>query len=262
MSTALERTLRLILAYDGTAYSGWQRQKNRPTVQAAVEAALARVIGRPTTITGAGRTDAGVHALGQACGLAASTRLSAPELARALNALLPEDIRIIQAEEAAPGFHARRHASAKRYCYHVYNGPEPPLFFRRYLWAVSRDLSIESLEAAMDALPGEHDFAAFQSVGSQVKGTRRTIHRAELSAQGRLLTFLFEADGFLRHMVRALVGTLIEQPEPQKMIEIIQSGRRSRAGRTAPPQGLFLVWVRYPDQAAPVTAPGPFDPWE
>lgn len=253
------RTIRLVLAYEGTGYAGWQLQKDRPTVQGAVEAALARLTGEKIRVQAAGRTDSGVHALGQVAGFKTFARLSVREFKEALNSLLPEDIRVVQAAQARPDFHPRYQARRKCYRYHVWPGRRPPLFARRYVWALARRLDPARLQAAMTVLVGEKDFASFQSVGSEVRTTVRTIHRAEIQEQNGLLTFVFEADGFLRHMARALVGTLVGLPEPERLEAIIESRNRAEAGVTAPARGLFLAWVLYPEQERPVFAPGPFD---
>ncbi len=254
-----ERTFKLTLAYEGAAYAGWQRQKNEPTVQQAVEDALSRLTDSPVRIVGAGRTDAGVHALGQVASFTTDSGLPANELERALTAMLPDDIRLLQLREVDKGFNARYDALGKCYRYHVWAGRRAPLFARRYVWAAGRELDENRLKAGLEIVTGEHDFAAFRSTGSDVKSTVRTMFRAELKRSGRLYTFEFEADGFLRHMVRALVGTLIDGRGPDEMERILSSGERSAAGRTAPAEGLFMAWVEYPGHGRPISAPGPFD---
>jgi len=256
------RTIRLTLAYEGSAYAGWQRQADSPTVQGAIEAALKRLTGQAVSLIGAGRTDAGVHALGQVAAFTTPAGLSDREFERALKAMLPKDIEVIEAREAAAGFHPRYQALSKTYRYHLWTKPRPPLFARRYLWAVGRELDAGRMAEGLKVIEGSHDFAAFMSAGSEVSDTRRKIMRAELETKGRLWTFIFEADGFLRHMVRALVGTLVGGSDPEQLARILASGQRSQAGRTAPAQGLFLVHVRYPGQEEPLNGPGPFDPLE
>ncbi len=258
MTDAL-RSFKLTLAYDGAAYSGWQIQKNSPTIQAELEQAISRITGQTVRVAAAGRTDAGVHALGQVAGFKADTDMAAERIKGALNAVLPEDIRIIDCREAERDFQARFQALRKCYRYHVWEGAAPPLFGRGHVWAVKRLPPRESMEAALKRLEGEHDFAAFQSTGSQVKTTVRQMFRAELEVRGKLHTFSFQADGFLRHMVRALVGTLVSHDGSANIGNIIKSRDRSLAGRTAPPQGLFLAWVTYPGQGEPHAAVGPFD---
>ncbi len=256
------KSFKLTLAYDGAAYSGWQLQKDRPTVQAALEAALGRIIGAPVRVTAAGRTDSGVHALGQVAGFRVETRMTPDQFKASLNALLAEDIRVKECREVDENFHARFQAERKCYRYHVWKGFPAPLFARRYVWAVKRLPDRKIMEEALARLCGEHDFAAFQSTGSEVSTTVRRMYRAELAEQGRLLTFSFEADGFLRHMVRALVGTLVSPDGSVNIETILGSKDRSKAGRTAPPQGLFLAWAAYPGQGRPASATGPFDKFE
>ena len=256
------RTIRLTVAYEGSAYAGWQRQADSPTVQGAIEAELERLTGQAVSLIGAGRTDSGVHALGQVAAFTTSAGLSDQEFERALRAMLPRDIEVIEAREAAADFHPRYQAVSKTYRYHLWTRPRPPLFARRYLWAVGREMDAGRMAEGLKVIEGSHDFAAFMSAGSEVSDTRRKIRRAELERRGRLWTLLFEADGFLRHMVRALVGTLVRGSDPEELARILASHDRSQAGQTAPAQGLFLVHVRYPDQEEPLSAPGPFDPLE
>lgn len=261
MKSAL-RSFKLTLAYDGAAYGGWQIQKNSPTIQAAVEDALGRIIGRPVRVTAAGRTDAGVHALGQVAGFKGETRMTADEFQASLTALLPDDIQVVHCREVDDGFHAQYQAERKCYRYHIWHGARAPLFARRHIWAVRRIPDPDVLERGLRRLVGRHDFAAFRSTGSQAETSIRNMYRADVEIRGRLLTFSFEADGFLRHMVRALVGTLVAPEGPAMMDSIIKSRDRSQAGRTAPPQGLFLAWVAYPGQDGPKSAPGPFTGFE
>jgi len=256
------RTIRLTLAYEGGQYSGWQRQKNQPTLQETLEQAVTRLTAAQTTVLAAGRTDAGVHALGQVASFTTDSRLTAEEFTQALNSLLPPDFRVLESREVKPDFHPRYQAEWKQYQYHLWAGKEPPLFMRRFVWPISRPLKNELLWDGLEALRGRHDFAAFQSTGSDVANTVRTMRRADLTISGSLHTFILEADGFLRHMVRAVVGTLVQLTGPGQMAEIIESRDRSQAGRTAPAKGLFLAWIKYPDQGEPVSAPGPFDPWD
>ena len=166
---------------------------------------------------------------------------------------------MIQAAQVGQDFHPRFQAQRKCYRYHLWSGRRPPLFARRYVWSLARRLDKERLKESLTTLVGKQDFASFQSAGSEVRTTVRTIHRAELVERGNLLTFIFEADGFLRHMVRALVGTLVGLPDPERMKAIITAASRSAAGMTAPARGLFLAWVLYPGQGRPVFAPDPFD---
>ena len=239
--------------------AGGRFKKNRPTIQAELEQAIGRITGQSVRVQAAGRTDAGVHALGQVAGFKTASSIPVDQLRQALNAVLKDDIRVIGCQEVDRDFQARFQALRKCYRYHVWNGAVPPLFLRGYVWAVKRLPLRQSMEAALEQLLGRHDFAAFQSTGSQVKTTVRNMYRAGLEVRGALHTFSFEADGFLRHMVRALVGTLVSPDGSDKIESIIKSRDRSQAGRTAPPQGLFLAWVSYPGQGEPLSIPGPFD---
>jgi tRNA pseudouridine38-40 synthase len=249
------RICKLTLAYDGTGLVGWQRQPAGTSVQGLLEDALARLTGAGrVVVTGAGRTDAGVHALGQVASVELDTRLSERELQRGLNALLPAAVRVLALEAAEPGFHARFAATAKRYEYHLIHGPLISPFDVRYAWHVPYALDLAAMRAALPALAGRHDFAAFQSTGSDIEGTVRTLHDVTLTEQpadagGRRLVLGLTGDGFLRHMVRAIAGTLVEIGRgrwPAAHLAAILAARdRSQAGPTAPPQGLFLVFVRY-----------------
>ena len=253
------RTLKLTLSYDGTRLVGWQRQAAGDSVQGVLEDALARFEGGPVTVHGAGRTDAGVHALGQVASVEVTFAHDAVTLARALNAHLPEDVRVLSVADARPGFHARFDARSKTYRYCIRNGPVASPFERPFVWHVPRPLDVEAMRQAASRLLGRHDFSAFRSIGTDVPDSVRTLHASAvvetagavpwLGDGGRLLTYEVTGDGFLRHMVRAIVGTLVEVGrgwrDPAQMDALLQSGDRARAGATAPPHGLFLVRVVY-----------------
>jgi tRNA pseudouridine38-40 synthase len=264
------RTLKLTLAYDGAPFVGWQRQPNGVSVQALVEDALAPIEGRKVAIVGAGRTDAGVHALGQVASCRVETRLDPDSLRRALNARLPASIRVLQVEEAPDGFHARYWARAKTYSYRALVGSLADPFLRGLAWHLPHALDAGAMRAALALLTGRHDFAAFQGAGSAVRDTVRTLHRADLeetswrglfgdappAADGaRLLVWRFTGDGFLRHMVRNIVGTVVEtglgRRRPEDMAALLASGDRRQAGPTAPAHGLTLVSVEYGEAAPP-----------
>jgi tRNA pseudouridine38-40 synthase len=269
----MSRSLKIVLAYDGTGLAGWQRQPAGVSVQGLVEDALAAIEGRPVVVAGAGRTDAGVHALGQVASVRIEHAIPSDELARALNARLPGEIRVLSVEEAAEGFHARYGAQSKTYRYLVLNDRLVSPFERRYVWQVPRHLDVAAMAEAARLFEGRHDFAALQGAGSAVKTTLRTITQAwihTLSAMevaggltlparppgGRLVAFDMCGDGFLRHMVRNAVGTLVEiglgRRTPSSVADLLASGDRTAAGPTAPPSGLFLVGVDYaPGPAAP-----------
>jgi tRNA pseudouridine38-40 synthase len=249
------RVIKLTVAYDGSAYVGWQRQAEGTSIQGLLEAALARFEGEPVSVVGAGRTDAGVHALGQV----ASVRLTHPversALQRALNASLPADVRIVAVEEAGSDFHARFHARSKTYRYRILNLLVGDPFERHYAWHVPWPLDVDRMSAAARFLVGTHDFAAFRAAGSDVATTIRTVQAARVQrepwrdCQDGLLVFEIAADGFLRHMVRSQVGALVEigsgRRDPGSLGECLARRDRRLAGPTAPAHGLFLLRVTY-----------------
>jgi tRNA pseudouridine38-40 synthase len=247
------RTIRLLIQYDGTNFVGWQRQESGTSIQGVIEDALAKIDGGSVTLHGAGRTDAGVHAAGQVASARLATPLDDETLARALNANLPPTVRVFDLVTVADDFHARFNARSKTYEYRIWNGAAVPPFIRQFAWHVPQPLAVELLQRAADALVGEHDFAAFQGTGSTVHTTVRTIMSARWTEQrssgGRLLAFEMRGEGFLRHMVRAVAGTLVEiglgRRAADDMPRVIASRDRSQAGRTAPACGLFLMNVEY-----------------
>ncbi|MBI4266354.1 MAG: tRNA pseudouridine(38-40) synthase TruA [Acidobacteria bacterium] len=268
------RTLKLTIAYDGTRFVGWQRQAGRESIQGLLERALARFEGGPVVVHGAGRTDAGVHALAQVASVRLACTHDTAAMARGLNAQLPPDVRVTRLEEAADRFHARYGARAKAYRYLLRNAPVASPFERPYVWHVPEPLDVDAMRIAAASVGGTHDFAAFRSTGSDPRGTVRTITRSELvscepcqagladltqsapppstshqSIPGPLLAYEIEGNGFLRHMVRSLVGTLVEigrrRRSPDSMAALVAGGIRADAGATAPAHGLFLVRVDY-----------------
>jgi tRNA pseudouridine38-40 synthase len=246
------RTLKLTVQYDGTDYVGWQRQANGASIQGVLEDALAPIEGVLVTVHGAGRTDAGVHALGQVASVTVANSLDERTLARALNAVLPPDVRVLAIEAADPGFHARFSARAKTYEYRIVNAPIASAFLRRYVWHIQQPLDVEAMRTAAGPLVGTQDFAGFQGAGTFATSTVRTIHALEVEDGGGFdLPFVIRVtgDGFLRHMVRNIVGTLVEvgagRWDPWRLLAILESRDRAEAGRTAPPQGLFLTHVGY-----------------
>lgn len=253
MSSVSARVLRLLVAYDGTRFCGWQRQENGPTIQAALEDVLVPFCDRiePPVIFGAGRTDAGVHALGQV----ASVRIGASHpvdiIRRAMNVGLDRDIRVLEVADAPAGFNARFDAIGKTYRYRIATGEVVSPFVHRYVWHVPQPLDVGAMQAAVSALVGRHDFSVFMSSGSDIIDTVRTIDRAGLRVIGDELVFDVHGDGFLRHMVRAIMGTLVDvgagRREPGSMASLVASRDRAQAGDTAPAQGLALVSVDYPE---------------
>ena len=243
------RVLRLILAYDGTDFQGWQVQPGRPTVQGLVMAAAARILGEPVRITGASRTDAGVHALGQVASLITSSPLEPARLVRGLNALLPEAIRVLDASEASMGFDARRSALGKRYLYLIDRGVVAHPLLRRHAWHARYRLDAEAMGEALRLLRGKHDFSAFCAAPGRGRTPTCTIRSVRLACRGERLAVLISADSFLHHMVRNIVGSLVEVgrgARPVSWMSGLLAGRdRTRSGPTAPGHGLTLVRVLY-----------------
>jgi tRNA pseudouridine38-40 synthase len=244
------RTLKLTLAYDGTAYQGWQRQINGLSIQQLVEEAFAPLnAGVPPTIAAASRTDAGVHALGQVASVSTSIDVPASAVLRALNVRLPPDIRVIGVVDAAPGFHARFHAKGKTYRYRIVTMPVCSPFDRWFVWHAPGRRRLDEMHRAAAIFVGRHDFASFQGRGSAVRHTVRTIHRLELREAGGELVFEIEGDGFLRQMVRAIVGTINDvgagSLDVERIPSILAARDRRAGGTTAPAAGLTLVSVKY-----------------
>jgi tRNA pseudouridine38-40 synthase len=244
------RTLKLTLAYDGTRFVGWQRQAEGESIQGVLEEALARFEGAPVTVHGAGRTDAGVHALGQVASVRLACSHETATLMRALNAQLPEDLRVLAVDEVSPDFHARFSARSKTYRYQIRSGGVASPFDRSFVWQIAEPLDVDAMNRAAGMLVGTHDFSAFRSVGGEMGDAVRTIVRSAVSrdTQG-LIAYDVTGTGFLRHMVRAVVGTLVEigrgWRSPDSMATLIAGRSRHDAGATAPPHGLFLVRVDY-----------------
>jgi tRNA pseudouridine38-40 synthase len=248
------RTIRLVLEYDGTGLVGWQRQHNGPSVQQHLEEALAAMLGRATPVTGASRTDAGVHALGQVAHFQTEAAIPPHGLRRGLNTLLPPSIAVVGCSEAAPGFHARFDSRGKHYRYTLLTRPDrSPLWLHR-AWHCPRPLDLAAMEAAAAHLLGERDFAAFRASGCTAKTTRRRVDAVRFTRErDDLLHIDVLGNAFLRNMVRIMAGTLVDVGEGRRAAwdipAILDSGDRTRAGRTAPPGGLTLVAVFYPEPA-------------
>ena len=254
------RNLRLVLQYEGTNYAGWQTQNNAPTVQDALEKALATILQEKIRSAGAGRTDAGVHALGQVAAFKTSSAMSPERLHRALNGILPPDIRVAEISEAAEDF-VPRFARAKTYRYAIACGPYLSPFQKRYAWHIREPPDFDAMQAAAKPLVGERDFSSFTASGGGEKSRVRRIHRLDFGPGGIVATcdgeknihhFDITADGFLYKMVRNIIGTLVEvgrgKIAPEEMARIIEAKDRSRAGPTAPAHGLCLVSVRYEEE--------------
>jgi tRNA pseudouridine38-40 synthase len=248
----MPRNLKLTVQYDGTAYVGWQRQAAGVSIQGLLEEALEPIDGGPVTVHGAGRTDAGVHAMAQVASVVLNAGLSESTLTRALNAVLPADVRVLAVEEADAEFHARFSALTKTYEYRIVNAPIVSAFLHRYVWHVAQPLDIEAMRTAAGPLVGRHDFAGFQGAGSEVATTERTVLELDVEDGAGFdlpLVLRITGDGFLRHMVRNIAGTLVEvgigRWDPWRLLTILDSRDRRQAGPTAPAQGLFLTHVAY-----------------
>jgi tRNA pseudouridine38-40 synthase len=247
------RSLKLTLAYDGTDFSGWQVQPGRRTVQGTLEQALRRITGQPVRVVASGRTDAGVHALGQVVSCAIDTRLDREQLLRALNANLPPDLRMLRVESVPDRFHAIGDAVRKRYRYVIQDGPIADLFRRRYCWFLPGRLDHQAMHRAAQPLVGRHDYASFQASGAERATTVRTVFElavARTDPPGHdLVVVEIEADGFLYNMVRNIVGTLVDVGRGARAetwpAQVLAARDRRQAGRTAPARGLFLLRVDY-----------------
>ena len=244
-----ERNVVLTIEYDGTDFSGWQRQSRRPSVQAEVERAIQAVTRECVDLIGAGRTDAGVHALGQVANFHTASRIATDRFPRALNAHLPKTIRILSAWEGAPDFHARYSATGRTYRYAVLNRPAPSAILRAHTYHVPAPLELHAMQEAVTPLLGMHAFTAFRGVGSGERTTVCTLRRADVVRGGETVIFTFDADRFLRHMVRFIVGTLLRvgqgKLQPDAVAEILAAENNQQAGPRAPAHGLFLVRVTY-----------------
>ncbi len=243
-------TYRMTLAYDGTAYNGWQKQGNTSnTIQEKLEILLSRLLGEPIEVAGSGRTDAGVHAAGQVASFRTTHPQDAQALLRDIRRYLPEDIGALDLTEAHPRFHARLNATAKTYIYRVWVGDCPNVFERKYLYALPDTPDVSAMEQAARHLVGTHDFMSFCANKRMKKSTVRTIHAIGIEQIGNELRFTVTGDGFLYNMVRILVGTLLEvglgRRSPDSMPELLEARDRSRAGYLVPPHGLRLEQVFY-----------------
>jgi tRNA pseudouridine38-40 synthase len=244
------KNFKITIEYDGTRYHGWQRQKTDRTIQEEIEKAVLTITGRQVPLTGSGRTDAGVHAYAQVANFKCETHLGPQDLLRGLNSLTADDIVIRGCEEVAASFHARYDVKSKTYAYKMLNRPNPAAIGRQYAWHIRKKMNLEALRSASAHLIGRHDFKAFEGAGSPRAHTTRSVFKASLvEEQEGYLAFEIEADGFLRFMVRNIVGTLVDvglgKTSPDEFRRILESKDRDQAGATAPAQGLFLKTVTY-----------------
>ena len=245
-----KKNIRLILEYDGSLYHGWQRQKGVSTIQGVMEDRIRMMIKDPVKLIASGRTDAGVHALNQACHFITRSKIDPESLRRGLNSLLPDDIVIKKAEYAPLDFHSRYDAKSKTYEYRILNQEQPNIFLRNYTWHIRGKLELMEMERCLSFLEGKHDFSSFRSSGSGNMNPVREMMRAEIHGpEEGIIRLVFEADGFLRHMVRNIVGTVagagLGRINADRFREILESKDRRAAGIKAPAQGLFLVSVSY-----------------
>ncbi len=248
----MERNIRLLIAYDGTQYQGWQRQKESPTIQGTIENILIKITQQPVSLHGAGRTDSGVHAWGQVASFKTASLMPTATIKSALTALLPKDILIRQVEEVEPTFHARFSSRAKVYEYLICDHSPPTPFFRHYICFLPAPVDLDLIKRGLSLLAGEHDFSSFQSQGSEVSHSVRNLYQAILlPGPWGSFKLRFMANGFLRHMVRNMVGTLmrvgLKRISIKELEEILNSKDRSQAGEMAPARGLFLRKVLYRD---------------
>jgi tRNA pseudouridine38-40 synthase len=254
------RNIKIVLEYDGTNYSGWQTQCSGVTIQNTIEDCLERLIGHRAKVIGAGRTDSGVHALGQVASFKTDSRHETKTIRRALNALLPKDIRVIDASDVDASFHPRYSALSKRYIYYIALGGRPSVFIDRYAWALPYSLDIDLMKEAAGFFIGRKDFSSMRGSGCGAKTTIREVFDFKVETiesigflsfqlKGGFIKCSVEADAFLRHMVRNMVGTIIEVGRKKipltSIPEIIESCDRRLAGPTAPARGLFLESIKY-----------------
>jgi tRNA pseudouridine38-40 synthase len=250
-SVQARRNIKLVLEYDGSGYHGWQRQAGCLSIQEIVESRLGVMLGSEVSVRASGRTDAGVHARGQVINFYGCTRLKPEEIQKGLNSLLPHDIVVLEAAEMKESFHARFSGLSKFYEYRIVNRSAPSALLRKYAWHIRRPLHLGLMADCLKIVCGMNDFSAFMASGSPVSSTERNMLRAELEqSRPDHLKFTFEANGFLRHMIRNIMGTVVEvgkgKRTPEEFALILAGRDRKKAGMTAPAHGLYLVSVVYP----------------
>ncbi len=243
------RNLKITIEYDGSRYAGWQRQKNAVSVQQAIEDALNEIIQEKVKLTGAGRTDAGVHAAGQVANFTTSSSLPLYNIHRGVNSVLPHDIAIIDVEEVADTFNARRDARLRHYRYQVMNRQSPPALYRAYYWHVPQKLNIEKMKAIASLVEGEHDFSGFRSQLCTARRTRLTMQEISVVAAPPRITIDFRCRSFLHNMVRIIIGLMVEAGKGKLPVrvceEMLETGTRNPRVPTASPNGLTLMNVQY-----------------
>ncbi len=238
------------VAYEGTRYQGWQKQEtSENTIQGKLERLISRMCEEEIAIQGSGRTDAGVHALGQIVNFHTNSAMSTEDMLAYINQYLPEDIAVVEIGEVQERFHSRLNAKGKRYSYRVWNSAVPNVFLRRYAYTVTEELDMEAMKEAATHLLGEHDFKSFTSAKKGKKSTVRRIDRIDIQREGALITFTFEGNGFLYHMIRILVGTLLEVGRGERAADsipkVLAAQNREAAGALVPGKGLMLEEVFY-----------------
>ena len=248
----MKRNIRLTIEYDGSRYQGWQRlggDSNANTIQGKLESVLSKMTGEDVNINGSGRTDAGVHAYGQVANFHTDCMMSVSEIKNYLTKYLPSDIGIVEVSEASGRFHSRLNAKEKTYLYRIAIPGVSNVFERKYLWYFPETLDIKKMEEAASLLIGTHDFKGFSSIKKTKKSTVRSIYNIEIKKTKKEIQISYTGNGFLHNMVRILTGTLVEvgcgKIKPEDITKALESTKRSDAGITAPPQGLFLVSVEY-----------------
>jgi tRNA pseudouridine38-40 synthase len=244
------RNIRLIVEYDGTAYCGWQRQENGLSIQQVIEESIGRMTGEEIRIIGSGRTDAGVHALRQVAHFHTAALLGERNFLLGINSLLPADIAVREVQEVDPAFHARFAVKSKVYLYRICNRPVRSALERHYAWFVWQPLALEAIKGVLDLFRGRHDFSSFCSTHTDSPDHIRTILDIGVEKDAEdMINIFVEADGFLRYMVRTIVGALVDvgrgRCSREEMADILAARDRKRAGLTAPPHGLFLKDVKY-----------------
>jgi tRNA pseudouridine38-40 synthase len=241
--------IKITIEYDGTRYHGWQIQSRGETIQAVLEKAVSTFLKIPTRVTGSGRTDAGVHARGQVANFFSAEIYNPHRIRRALNALTPDDIAIREVEGVPDSFDARRDGRSRVYEYHILNRSTSSPFYLNRAWHLHEPLDLEAMREAIPCLLGEHDFSSFRAAACDAEHAVRKVYRTSLDQRDELLVYTIEATAFLRHMVRNIVGTVAEVGlglrTPQSFGELLEARDRTKAGLTAPPNGLFLVEVKY-----------------
>ena len=248
------RNIKLVIEYDGTDFHGWQKQPQLRTVQGEIDLAISKITGADPYTQASGRTDAGVHALGQVVNFLTSCQISTKALTRAMNAMLPRDVRVLSAQEAPETFHPSVHATSKRYRYQIDNCYSGNPFLRRTAWHQPKRLDVDLMYSAGQVLLGTHDFRSFETEWPNRASSVRTMYAVDVKRFGEMIQIELEADGFLYNMVRSIVGSLVligmGNREPRWLEDVLHALDRRKAGATAPPQGLFLLYVCYPEDSS------------